>query len=201
MRLARSLQRMLRFAAIAIAATTLFAPRTFAQSFDGEVLTSRVVSDYVFAPPAPGVVPADPRSDHPLVVVVLWRGQAGWQADSLRARRQAPTTGSAMSVGASSMMERSHNVGGHDLSFRYDGRRRTVEVLGQQYDTSTPVAILIDRADASGGPAHVVAVVKLSNPFLLPARWSNEPGGTPTPKGVLLARSLRQYPEIDAFLR
>src|SRR5262245_24643122 len=160
MRLVRSLEKTVRFVVIASITMTLAATTALAQSFGGEVLTSRVVSDYVFAPPARGVVAADPRSDHPLVAVVLWRGQAGWQADSLRARREARPAGSAMSVGATSMMEHSHNVGGHDLAFRYDARRRTVEVLGQGYDASTPVAILIDRADASGGPAQVVGIVK-----------------------------------------
>jgi len=185
---------------IGVAVLPLAVRVTSAQSFGGEALSPRIFSDYVFAAPAKGVVPADPRVDHPLVVVLLWRGDAGWQTDTTR-RRTAPPVGSAMSVGASSMTEHSHNVGGHDLAFRYDGRHHTIEVLGQKYDTSQPVALLIDRADANGGPAQVISVVRLANPFVLPARWTDAPGSTPAPRGVLLVKSLRQYPEIDAFLR
>ena len=145
------------------------------------------------------VVATDLRTAEALKYV--WRGQAGWQADSSRTRRPATTAGSAMSVGASSMTEHSHNVGGRDLAFRYDGRRGKIEVLGQSYDASQPVCILIDRADANGAQPEVVGVVKLSNPFVLPARWPETPGTAPAPRGVLLTRSLRQYPEIDAFLK
>ena len=198
----RLLGRATVFAALSAVALSLAVPAALgAQSFGVEVLSPRVVSDYVFAPAARGVVPADPRVDHPLAFVLLWRGQEGWQADSIRARRAAPVVGSAMSVGPASQSEHSHNVGGRELSFRYDARRRTVEVLGGSYDASQPIAILIDRADATGGPPQVVQVVKLSNPFVLPARWSDAPGARPSPKGVLLAKSLRQYPEIDAFLK
>ena len=196
----RLLEKATGFVAIAFA-MTIGARVVEGQSFGGEVLSARVVADFVFAPPARGVVPADPGVDHPLVVVLLWRGQAGWQTDSLRARRPATTAASAMSVGASSMTEHSHNVGGRDLAFRYDGRHRKIEVLGQSYDASQPVCILIDRADANGAQPEVVGVVKLSNPFVLPARWSETPGSAPAPRGVLLTRSLRQYPEIDAFLK
>jgi len=172
-----------------------------AQSFGGEVLSSRVLSDYVYAHPGPGVVAADPRVDHPLVAVLLWRGQTGWQSDSSRPAQKRPGVGSAMSVGASSMTEHSHTVGGRDLAFRYDNHRHTIEVLGKSYDASEPVAILVDRVDTNGGPAQVVGVVKLSNPFVLPARWSDTPGASLAPPGALLAKSLRQYPEIEAFLR
>ena len=199
---ARMNARIAKLAMSGVAVLTLASTPIQAQSFGGEVLSSRVLSDYVYAHPAPGVVAADPRVDHPLVAVLLWRGQAGWQTDSSRAAaRQRPSVGTAMSVGASSMTEHSHMVGGRDLAFRYDNHRHTIEVLGQTYDASQPVAILIDRVDTNGGPAQVVGVVKLSNPFVLPARWSDTPGVPPSPPGALLAKSLRQYPEIEAFLR
>ena len=193
--------RVAAFVVPAITAAMLASSAVEAQSFGGEVLSPRVVSDFIYAPPAKGVVPADPGVDHPLVAVLLWRGVAGWQTDSSRSRRAGPPMGSAMSVGATSLTEHSHNVGGHELAFRYDPRKRRIEVLGQSYDAAHPIAVLIDRADAEGGPARVVSVVQLSDPFVLPARWSNVRGSTPVPHGVLLAKSLRQYPEIEAFLR
>jgi hypothetical protein len=194
--------RIAAFVGPAIAAVFLVSTRLSAQSFGGEVLSPRVISDFIYAPPAKGVIPADPGVDHPLVAVLLWRGVSGWQNDSSRARRsQAVPTGTGMSVGASSFTEHSHNVGGHELSFRYDSRKHRLEVLGQSYDATHPIAVLLDQADANGGPARVVGVVPLSDPFVLPARWSNAPGSTPAAHGVLLAKSLRQYPEIEAFLR
>jgi len=194
--------RVAKLAMCGVALLTLASTPVRAQSFGGEVISQRVLSDYVYAHPAPGVVAADPRVDHPLMVVLLWRGQPGWQTESNRAApRQRPSVGSAMSVGASSMTEHTHMVGGRELAFRYDHHRHTIEVLGQTYDASQPVAILIDRVDTKGGPAEVVGVVKLSNPFVLPARWSDAPGVAPSPPGALLAKSLREYPEIEAFLR
>jgi hypothetical protein len=184
-----------------LAASAIGPTSVAAQSFGGEVLSPRVVSDYIYAPPKQGVVPADPRVEHPLVAIILWRGEAGWQTDSARATRQRPAVGSAMSVGASSMTERSHNVGGRDLAFRYDNRRHKIEVLGQAYDAAEPVAILVDRIDTKGGQPQVVGIVKLSNPFVLPARWSDSPNVAPAPLGTLLTKSLRQYPEIETFLR
>jgi hypothetical protein len=193
--------RSAKLAVLVLTAAVLTGVPAEAQSFGGEVLSPRVLSDYVYAHPAPGVVAADPRVDHPLVAVLLWRGQSGWQTDTSRTPRQRPSVGSAMSVGASSMTEHSHIVGGRDLAFRYDNRRHMIQVLGQSYDASEPVAILIDRVDTNGGPPQVVGVVKLSKPFVLPARWSDAPGASPAPPGALLAKALRQYPEIDAFLR